>query len=276
MIFASTELAARIEKAEARLLAELARALLRRDDPGNVFVEPVAGGIAVYAGPESPVNKLIGIGFDTIPDDDQLDKVEEMFRGRSAPVRAAVSSLAASALGAHLGRRGYILQCFEHVLGRSVGPVEAPAPNTVQVRLIEPVQADEWLGVIVAGFLTPDTPRVAAVEAPAAEEFRKTLLPFLFADGFRRYLAYLDGKVAGAAVMRIDDGLAQMCGATTLPEYRRRGVQSALFSRRLADAKGAGCDLAVMSSLPGSKSQQNGQRVGFELLYSRSILVKEC
>jgi ribosomal protein S18 acetylase RimI-like enzyme len=79
----------------------------------------------------------------------------------------------------------------------------------------------------------------------------------------------------GVASLRIDDGLAQLCGAATLPAFRRRGVQSQLLRRRLADACLEGCELALMITQPGSRSQQNGYRQGFLLLYSRALLVKQ-
>jgi len=46
-------------------------------------------------------------------------------------------------------------------------------------------------------------------------------------------------------------------------------------SARLADAAAAGCDIAVVTTLPGSKSQENVQRRGFDLLYTRAILMKD-
>jgi hypothetical protein len=52
-------------------------------------------------------------------------------------------------------------------------------------------------------------------------------------------------------------------------------VQTALLSARLADAVAAGCDVAVITTQPGSKSQQNAQRRGFDLLYTRAVLVKQ-
>ena len=74
--------------------------------------------------------------------------------------------------------------------------------------------------------------------------------------------------------MRITDGVAQLTGAATAPAHRRRGVQTALLATRLADAGRAGCDIAVVTTAPGSKSQQNVQRRGFHLLYTRAVLVK--
>jgi GNAT superfamily N-acetyltransferase len=94
------------------------------------------------------------------------------------------------------------------------------------------------------------------------------------AAGLRHYLALRDGVPAGGASMHVTGGVAQLTGAATLPQHRRRGVQSALLSARLADAAAEGCDLAVVTTQPGSKSQQNVQRNGFDLLYARAILVK--
>jgi len=34
------------------------------------------------------------------------------------------------------------------------------------------------------------------------------------------------------------------------------------------------CDLVVLTAQPGSKSHQNAQRKGFELLYSRNVFVR--
>jgi hypothetical protein len=41
---------------------------------------------------------------------------------------------------------------------------------------------------------------------------------------------------------------------------------------RLAEARAAGCDLAVVTTRPGSPSQRNVQRAGFHLLYARAVL----
>ena len=95
------------------------------------------------------------------------------------------------------------------------------------------------------------------------------------AAGDVRYAALRDGVIVGGATMRIAEGVAQLTGAATIPAHRRRGVQTALLSARLADAAAAGCDVAVITVQPGSRSQQNAQRRGFALLYTRAILLKD-
>src|SRR6266496_2521871 len=95
------------------------------------------------------------------------------------------------------------------------------------------------------------------------------------AAGVLRYAALRDGVIAGGASFHMAEGIAQLTGAATAPAHRRRGVQTAMLSARLADAAAAGCDIAVVTTQPGSKSQQNVQRQGFDLLYTRAILVKQ-
>jgi ribosomal protein S18 acetylase RimI-like enzyme len=98
---------------------------------------------------------------------------------------------------------------------------------------------------------------------------------FATAAGFLRFVAKRDGEPAGSASMRLGAGIAQLCGAATLPKHRRRGVQSSLLEHRLALAAAHGCAIAVMTTLPGSKSMQNALRAGFALLYSRNVLRRE-
>ncbi len=81
--------------------------------------------------------------------------------------------------------------------------------------------------------------------------------------------------VEAAYKARVTDEVAQLAGAATAVEHRRRGVQTALLAARLTDAKDAGCDIAVVTTAPGSKSQHNVQRQGFDLLYTRALLVRD-
>jgi GNAT superfamily N-acetyltransferase len=128
--------------------------------------------------------------------------------------------------------------------------------------------------VVADGFAHPDSQGV-----PSHEDFPREVLERAERDfaaaGVLRYIALRDGVVAGGGSLRVADGVAQLAGAATAPAHRRRGVQSALLSARLADAAGAGCDVAVVTTQPGSKSQQNVKRRGFDLLYTRAVLVKQ-
>ena len=120
MLFASTSLAARIERAECRLLADSAASAARRRPGTGVFATPLAGGIATFTERGSPLNKVAGLGFEGPLDEDDLAAVERAFAERGAPVQAEVASLGDPAVVRLLTGRGYRLQGFENVLGRSL------------------------------------------------------------------------------------------------------------------------------------------------------------
>ena len=272
--FASIDLAARIDRAEMRLTATLASAAVEARG-GDGFVGEIAGGVAAFVAPSSPMNKVIGVGYDGLPDDLRLRQIEALFQARNAPLHFEVATLADPSFAAALTRRGYVLEGFENVLGRRVGDAPADAaPFAIAITEMRDVDADRWLDASVAGILDSDDQGVAAAPLPAREQLKRLLADFITIPSLRRYCAWVDGELAATASLRTDQGLAQLCGATTLQRFRRRGIQTALLRRRLEDARRDGCDLAVMTTQPGSTSQKNGQRHGFTLLYSRAVLVK--
>jgi GNAT superfamily N-acetyltransferase len=275
-LFCDTALAERIERAEARLIAQAGRAAARRraDAPG--FVIDVAGGVACFAEAGSPFNKVAGLGFAGAPSATVFADIERAFAARGAPVQVELAHLADPAIGALLTERGYRLESFENVLGLALDQRhERVLPPGVEVRRSGDDEFDRWLAVVADGVAHPDTQGL-----PPHEEFPRATYEAaerdLAAAGAQRYVALRDGEFAGGAALRVVDGIAQFVGAATAPAHRRRCVQTALLSARLADAAEAGCDVAVVTTQPGSRSQQNVQRRGFDLLYTRAVLVKLC
>ncbi|ODR19114.1 GNAT family N-acetyltransferase [Mycolicibacterium porcinum] len=267
-LFCGVDLARRIEKAEADLISSATHAAGHRGADGLAL--PVAGGYACFAEAESPMNKVVGLGFDGLPDEAVLGEIERTFAARGSATRVELSNLADPEITALLSGRGYRLVEFENVLGRPVGD-ERPPVTDVLVRRADDLTA--WVNVVVEGFAHPDG------EGPVShEQFPADIIERAERDmekaGATAYVALCDGAVAGGGMMRLVGPIAQLAGAATAPAYRRRGVQAALLAARLAEAADAGCEIAVVTTAPGSKSQHNVQRRGFQLLYTRAILVK--
>jgi GNAT superfamily N-acetyltransferase len=274
-LFCDVALAARIERAEAELMALAAEAAGRRNGSAGAFAMPLAGGMATYAEDGSPFDKVAGLGFGGVPEEAALAEVEHAFAARGAPVQVELSTLGDPAIGGLLTERGYRLEGFEDVLGRAIdGALEPVAADGVEIRPSGDDELELWLDVVTDAFLHADEEGVPSHESFAAEGIKDADRDFE-AAGVRRYSALRDGELAGGASFRVaGGGIAQLTGAATVPAHRRRGIQSALLAARLADAAAAGCDIAVVTTQPGSKSQQNVQRRGFHLLYTRAILVR--
>ena len=82
---------------------------------------------------------------------------------------------------------------------------------------------------------------------------------------FRCYLAQVEGEAAALGILHVANGVGSMANALTIPAYRNRGCHTALLYHRIRVAAEAGCDLLVSQCTPGTTSQQNQLRVGFQL-----------
>ena len=278
MILANMDLARRIDSFEAYGSKRLGEEVIRRRPNARAFVKPIGQGVAVYAGPDSPANKIIGVGYGDQPEWSALEEIEQAYFERDSDVLAEVSTLAPAANHAFLSERGYRLQGFENVLGRPISD-EDGLPLEISGMTVEMATGGAlatWMDIVITGFLHPDaTGAGSEVPIPPRQAMEDAMVPFAELPDFHAYLAFSGDTPAGGGGLRVAGGIAQLCGASTLPAYRRRGIQSALLRRRLYDARGRGCDLAIMTTQPGSKSNLNALRQGFMLLYSRAILVKK-
>jgi hypothetical protein len=278
-MFADAALAARIDRAEARMCAHIAESIRVSNPEATPSIRPISGGQAVYVGPSSPVNKVIGLGFDNDLDLAALERIEREWGDRGEPVRIEMSVLTDPSLGSALTDRGYRLHGFENVLGlpldrETAAPNAGPHIGVVAVEIASDAEFPTWIDIAVDAFMNLDGTGSVPPDALSRGQLRTVLEEMMGVPGFVRYLARVDGQAVGEGAMRIDGDLAQIAGAGTLPYARGRGVQKALLHRRLADAYGAGCTLAVVTTAPGTRSQDNVMRRGFELLYTRAILVK--
>lgn len=266
-------LAERIEAAETRLsLAMLA--VTQRHGDASAFSVPVGRGAAVYCGPGAPMTKVIGVGIGAPLEVADIDRVEAAFAPTGELPGWEVATLADLGAVRLLEARGYGLQRIEMVLGCDI-PALLPQVLPDGIHVVQG-RDDDWAHIAVAGFAAAETVegRDAPAESYDTSVLERVVAQFAGVPEVRRYVALLAGEAAGAASARVDGDLYQLCGAATLPTHRRRGVQSALLSSRLEDARAAGCTLAVVSVEPGSRSQANVQRRGFVPLYSRLVLAK--
>ena len=272
-MFANPSLAQQIEIAEARLTRTVGETLRKRSP--ETLVVPIGQGIGVSTVEPSPFEKVIGAGFG---DDDlaALTSFENAALQRKRAVRVELSTLADPSLGRALTVRHYALEGCENVLGLDLARWAVPV-QTFDVHEVPSSQLESWIETLVEGFAQPESEHDAGAGTPEAfdrESLAQCLRDLATTPEYKLFLAKRDGAIAGGASMRIDGDIAQLTGAATLLHHRRRGVQTALLHERLRQAKASRCSHAVVTTQPGSKSQENATRQGFGLLYVRNILVK--
>lgn len=233
-------------------------------EKGAEYVE-IAGGLALYAGEPSPLNQAVGMGLQGPVTAEEFDRFEAFYRDRKCPAQIVLSPYADMSLLGFVRDRRYQLTEFNSVMVcRLTELQERPVPEGVRVERVTAQTARRWAEVLVAGFA-----EFGELPASLFEPYGR------MAHGLN-FLAYVDDEIVGGAsgTLYPEHKLAAIFGAATLPKYRRRGVQNALFQARLRAAKAAGCELAIVCTQPASGSQRNAERNGFRLAYTKVVLVR--
>ena len=223
----------------------------------------VAGGVAVFTGADSPLTHAVGMGLNGPVSAAELDRMEEFFRSRGARPAIDLCPFAEPGLVEHLGDRGYRVTEFNNVLARRLSGVEMSL--TPRVRRTCPDEVDLWSHTVGCGFF--ETPELTTEEMEVGRAI--CAMP-----GAITFLAVSESGVpAGGAALAIHAGLATLFADSTLAAFRRQGMQRELIAARLNEALVESCDLATASTLPGSTSQRNYERAGFQVVYTKVTMV---
>ena len=251
------DLAEAIRRAEiAGVRCGLATAQRLRPAAGIASIE-IAGGLATFFGPDSPLSEAFGVGTGGPVTTGEIAAISEFYESRDSTPRVFVSPLAHPTLGAGLAAAGYAPAEYENVLASDVFEYARRGD-----RVRGAMDLNAWARTSAAGFLdggavTPD------------DEF--LALTIAHSDGAIAVEAVVDGITAATAAMDARDGCAALFAASTLPAFRGKGLHLALIADRIARARDAGARFMRATARPGSSSERNFHRCGFTTLYTRSL-----
>jgi hypothetical protein len=240
MIFADAVLARRIEAAEGAIARGTS------GQPGSAVLE-AGGGCAIFVGADSPLTHWVGMGLAGPVPVAELDEVECFFRTRGAKVSLDVSPLADAAFIEELASRGYRVAEFNNVLARRLSGLEVAL--TPRARRALPDEADLWSYTVGRGFFEHAELTSGEMDVGRAIAAMPDALCYLAATEA--------GQVAAGGALAFREGVATLFADSTIPAYRREGMQREMIAARLNEAIARGCDLATASTLPVSGSQRN-------------------
>ena len=273
MKFVDQALARRFEAAEEVpqvLYAESYKKL--RPEIGAEWQE-IAGGHMSFAGIGSPIGRAVGLGLGREVLEADLDRIEAFYRSHGAPSQVDVCPHTDAKFLEMLKSRGYGFSEFNNVLAQKLTPEEYSAnqseklPLGTTIRRGDPEEAQLLSGILRDCFFP---------EGGAPDGMDEMFIP-MFQDRNSIVLAgSVNGKVvaAGAGLVIAEHRVVALTGAGTLPEFRGRGLQTALLRHRMRAAATLGCEFAVIVTQAGSTSQRNAERLGFTVAYTKATLVR--
>jgi hypothetical protein len=230
MLFSDHALSCRLEAAEGYACRQFAMARRRLFPECGSDAIRVAGADVVFDGPDSPVTQTFGLGLFQPLASEHLEAIEGFFRTRGAPTQHEISPFAGTVTLQLLCARGYQPIEVSHVLYRPIElPIEPSArvgPSThISVRVIDHKEAALWSEVNVRGW-THEHPEFEPCIGDMGAVFVNRVNSPCF-------IAEIDGQACAAGALAIHEGVALFAGASTIPEFRRRGLQTALLEARM-------------------------------------------
>jgi GNAT superfamily N-acetyltransferase len=252
MIFADAHLARRLEWAEAAISRGTS------GQSGTALLD-VEGGCAIFAGVDSPLTQAVGVGLNGPVGEARIVEIETFFRSRGARVKFEVCPLADPDLVASLGERGYRVTEFNNVLVKRLAGTAAA--EATRARRASAEEIELWSYTVGRGFF--ENRELSEEEMDIGRAIARM-------SGAACWLGVTaEGQVAAAGAMAAVNGVAALFADSTVAEFRGTGLHRELISARLAEAAAMECELATASTLPGSGSQRNYERMGFQVAYTR-------
>jgi len=269
MFFVDKAAARRLEAAEEMPQVYYVEPFKRLRPEIGAEMKPFCGGHMIFAGVGSPIGRAVGMGITDPISATDLDQIEEFYRSHNAPTQIDVCPHTDLAFLEMLKERGYRLTEFNNVLARELKPDEKfpPARSGIEIRPARADEAVKWVRIVGQGFCEG---------GEVSDDMEKMLQPMFEIPNAIPYLAFLDGEAAagGGGLMIPERNMVTLGGAATLPQFRRRGLQTALLHTLLNYAVEKGYDLAVIVTQAGSVSQHNAERLGFQVAYTKATLLQ--
>lgn len=263
MIYSDRNLSQKLERTEARASADFIETRARLYPESGAEWIDVAGAYAMFDGVGSPITQTFGLGLFDEVGESEMEKLEAFFRDRGADVFHEVSAMSDLSLMPLLNGRGYRPIELTSVMYRPLDESSdlAAKNDRIVTKIVSGDEVEIWAKTSAGAWIT---------EAPELADY---MLGFgrvsAQCAGSYPFLAELDGQPVATGMLFIDGDTAMLAGASTLPAFRRLGAQNALLAARLRFARERGCTLAAMGALPGSQSQKNAQKNGFNIAYTR-------
>jgi hypothetical protein len=262
MLLADSLLARRLERAEAHANACFVDARASLSPATGATWQDLDGTWAMFDGVDSPLTQSFGLGLFAPPSAAHLARLTAFFTDRGADSAHEVSPMADPSLLSLLAAQGYVAVEWSALLVQRLGRThrsEGPE-SLLTVRQTNVSEGELWAAVAAEGW----------GEQPGLGGFMRDLgRVSARARSTVCFVVEEAGQPVAAGSLHMHEGVALLTGASTIPRFRQRGAQRVLLDTRLRFAIEHGCELAMMAAAPGSGSQRNAQRAGFDVAYTR-------
>ncbi|MCP1308771.1 GNAT family N-acetyltransferase [Paenibacillus tyrfis] len=258
------QLAKRIEQSEIDFFTSRIRSIGERSgNPEGVEIRKFGSSTAFYIRtmPWGLFNSLKGFSQEDLG---RLEEIIHFYRERDRAFQLDLNPGSASpTLCRHLAENGLFQESFHSVLYGLPREDLPELPPNIKIRQIDnQTDFDIYAGIHCVG---------SGMDLAHKHHFVNNNIGLLNRPGWKLFLAYWNDVPAAVAVMYVSGDIASFTLAATIPEFRQKGLQTALLNWRMHEAYKAGCELVAAQARFGSSSQNNMERIGMRMAWTRAV-----
>lgn len=263
-----TDLAVRLDQAETDVLHSRLTAIQNRDgNPMGVEIKRIGRTTAFTA------NNMPGPAFNLVKgfseaDAEVLDQLIDFYQEKRIPVRLEITpSNGSSELLKLLHQKGFYQCDFHTTLYAETSSLEdTPIHADIDIRRMQRSDFHLFGELYTKGFGLPGFLSQGIAENNEVLYDNKN---WFF------YLALVNNESAGIGVVYIEERTASLAAAAVLPAFRNRGVHGALIQARIYQAITNNSELVTGQARFGSVSQNNMEKAGLKIGYTKAIWTRE-
>lgn len=221
--------------------------------------------LAGFAGLDSPTMSRLAVQDLTERGlEEAIEEATAFFDERNLPWCVHLTPLSRPEDAVRLLRsKGFYLASELTVMTREREAPVRTAPS-VRVREMDPREAGAFTALAVDAFRMP-----TRYLAPLTDITRGWI-----DSGARAYVAEVEGRPAGTAMLAEAKGVHAIYNVGTLRAFRRRGVAHTLMARAFEDAKAESAKTVTLQVATGSEAEAMYQKLGFESRYRWQLFAR--
>jgi len=226
----------------------------------------ISEGAACFSGFDSFLSQVVGWGFITKPRQfkTEIETIEQFYKSlKHQRVDIELCPFAGNDLAVFLSQRGYGVSELNNVSAFDLkkSSLEDTHDHEFNIRAVKTSELNLWAERVAAGFGYPD----------AEEQFYH----YAQATGVRAFAAFEQDKIVAGATIAMHGEVCDLGVTSTIPAYRKRGLQKKLLYTRLNYAREHNLEIATVTTEPGTISDLNIQKLGFHCAYTRIKMTLE-
>lgn len=261
-LISSSELVKDIEFSERAYLQERMIAIQSRiGNPEGIEIERFGNALCFYSKtmPWGSFNTVKGI---TNAELEFIDQIIDFYRERERKIQfEIIPSYVDSNFLKYLSDRGFYQSGFHTSTYIEPTLFNIELPEHIRIQELNEEQFETYAMIHCKSTGLPDHGI-----APVATN-NKVLYEH---PNWKFFIAYVNGEPAATAVMNVNNGIASLTFAATLPAFRGIGLHKFLLKRRIDEAKHNNCRLVVGQCSFLSQSHRNMERIGMKIGYIRT------